>query len=62
MYLKLLALFILWSKIDTVRAILLSNFLLLPTSIHLLFSRFKAIACDRLAISLRPTSRDLAYH
>ena len=62
MYLKLLALFILWSKIDTVRAILLSNCLLLPTSIHLLFSRFKAIACDRLAISLRPTSRDLGYH
>ena len=40
-YLKLLTLFTLWSKIDTVRAILLSNFLLLPTSIHLVFSRFK---------------------
>ena len=31
----------LWPKIDTVRAILLSNFLLLLTSIHLVFSRFK---------------------
>ena len=54
-YLKLFTLFTLWSKI------LLSNFLLLSTSIHW-FSWDSKLACDRLAISLWPTSHDLASH
>ena len=36
-YLKVLTLFTLWSKIDTVRATLLANFLLLPISVRLVF-------------------------
>ena len=60
-YLKLLTLFTLWSKIDTVRAILLSNFLLLPTSIHLVFSRFK-VSLWSFSHFATPNKCDLAYH
>ena len=60
-YLKLLTLFTLWSKIDTVRAILLSNFLLLPTSIHLVFSRFK-VSLWLFSHFATPNNCDLAYH
>ena len=60
-YLKLLALFTLWSKIDTVRAILLSNLLLLPTSIHLVFSRFK-VSLWSFSHFATPNKCDLAYH
>ena len=60
-YLKLLTLFTLLSKIDTVRAIFLSNFLLLPTSIHLVFSRFK-VSLWSFSHFATPNKCDLAYH
>ena len=60
-YLKLLALFTLWSKIDTVSPILLSNLLLLPTSIHLVFSRFK-VSLWSFSHFATPNKCDLAYH
>ena len=53
--------FTLWSKIDTVRAILLSNLLLLPTSIHLVFSRFK-VSLWSFSHFATPNKCDLAYH
>ena len=40
-YLKLRTLLILWSKIETVKSTLLSRFLLLPISMHLVLSKFK---------------------
>ena len=51
----------LWSKIDTVRAALLSNVLLIVISIHLVFSRFK-VSLWSFSIAFQPTSRHLAYH
>ena len=60
-YLKLLTLFTLWSKINTIAAIFLSNFLLLPTSIHLVFSRFK-VSLWSFSHFATPNKCDLAYH